>query len=60
MEDIFPKKGEIHFAGALENNEDTGTLQYLASTAMEAGFSTRVLDMQALDLKWTILIRQVN
>ena len=49
--DIFPKKGEIHFAGALENNEDTGTLQYLASTAMEAGFSTRVLDMQALDLQ---------
>ena len=56
MERYFPpKKGEIHFAGALENNEDTGTLQYLASTAMEAGFSTRVLDMQALDLaKWTI------
>ena len=25
--DIFPKKGEIYFAGALENNEDTGTLQ---------------------------------
>ena len=49
--DIFPQKGEIHFAGALENNEDTGTLQYLASTAMEAGFSTRVLDMQALDLQ---------
>ena len=49
--DIFPKKGEIHFAGALENNEDTGTLQYLASTAMEVGFSTRVLDMQALDLQ---------
>lgn len=51
MERYFPQKGEIHFAGALENNEDTGTLQYLASTAMEAGFSTRVLDMQALDLQ---------
>lgn len=49
--DIFPGGGEIHFAGAMENNEDTGTLQYLASTAMEAGFSTRVLDMQALDLQ---------
>lgn len=49
--DIFPEGGEIHFAGALENNEDTGTLQYLASTAMEAGFSTRVLDMEALDLQ---------
>lgn len=49
--DIFPEGGEIHFAGAMENNEDTGTLQYLASTAMEAGFSTRVLDMQALDLQ---------
>lgn len=58
---IFPQKGEIHFAGALENNEDTGTLQYLASTAMEAGFSTRVLDMQALDLQnGRFLIRQVN
>lgn len=49
--DIFPEGGEIHFAGAMENNEDTGTLQYLASTAMEAGFSTRVLDMQALNLQ---------
>lgn len=49
--DIFPGGGEIHFAGAMENNEDTGTLQYLASTAMEAGFSTRVLDMQALNLQ---------
>lgn len=47
--DIFPEGGDIHFAGALENNEDTGTLQYLASTAMEAGFSTRVLDMDALN-----------
>ena len=27
-----------YLSGALENNEDTGTLQYLASTAMEAGF----------------------
>lgn len=49
--DIFPEGSEIHFAGALEDNEDTGTLQYLASTAMEAGFSTRVLDMEALDLQ---------
>lgn len=49
--DIFPEGGDIHFAGALENNEDTGTLQYLASTAMEAGFSTRVLDMDALNLQ---------
>lgn len=49
--DIFPEGGDIHFAGALENHEDTGTLQYLASTAMEAGFSTRVLDMDALNLQ---------
>lgn len=49
--DMFPSGGEIHFAGALEDHEDTGTLQYLASTAMEAGFSTRVLDMNALNLQ---------
>lgn len=60
MERYFPKRRDS-FAGALENNEDTGTLQYLASTAMEAGFSTRVLDMQALDLQnGRFLIRQVN
>lgn len=61
MERYFPKKGEIHFAGALENNEDTGTLQYLASTAMEAGFSTRVLICRRWICKMDdFLIRQVN
>lgn len=49
--DMFPAESEIHFAGALDDHEDTGTLQYLASTAMEAGFSTRVLDMNSLDLR---------
>ena len=49
--DMFPEGCEIHFAGALDNNEDTGNLQYLASTAMEAGFSTRVLDINALNLQ---------
>ena len=49
--DIFPQGSDIHFAGALEESEDTGTLQYLASTAMEAGFSTRVLDINALNLQ---------
>lgn len=49
--DMFPAGSEIHFAGALDDHEDTGTLQYLASTAMEAGFSTRVLDMNSLDLR---------
>lgn len=49
--DMFPAGCEIHFAGVLNDHEDTGTLQYLASTAMEAGFSTRVLDMHALNLQ---------
>ena len=49
--DIFPTGSEIHFVGALEESEDTGTLQYLASTAMQAGFSTRVLDINALNLQ---------
>ncbi len=49
--DMFPAGSEIHFSGALDDHEDTGTLQYLASTAMEAGFSTRVLDMNSLDLR---------
>ena len=49
--DIFPMGSDIHFAGVLENHEDTGTLQYLASTAMEAGYSTRVLDINDMDLQ---------
>ena len=49
--DMFPAGSAIHFAGALDDHEDTGTLQYLASTAMEAGFSTRVLDINALNLQ---------
>ena len=49
--DMFPAGSGIHFAGVLDDREDTGTLQYLASTAMEAGFSTRVLDMNALNLQ---------
>lgn len=48
--DIFPEGGAVHFAGSLEDHEDTGTLQYLASTAMEAGCSTRVLDVNDLIL----------
>ncbi len=59
--DIFPKKGEIHFAGALENNEDTGTLQYLASTAMEAGFLPEYWICRRWICKMDdFLIRQVN
>lgn len=49
--DIVPAGGNVHFAGVLENHEDTGTLQYLASTAMEAGYSTRVLDMNDMNLQ---------
>lgn len=49
--DIFPDKCAVHFAGSLENHEDAGTLQYLAATAMEAGCSTRVLDINDLDLR---------
>ena len=49
--DIFPAGSDIHFAGVLDEHEDTGTLQYLASTAMEAGFSTRVLDINDMNLQ---------
>ena len=49
--DMFPAGSEIHFAGALDDHEDTGTLQYLASSALEAGLSTRVLDMNSLALR---------
>ena len=49
--DIFPAGSNIHFVGALDDHEDTGTLQYLASTAMEAGYSTRVLDINSMNLQ---------
>lgn len=49
--DMFESGAGIHFAGVLNEHEDTGTLQYLASTAMEAGFSTRVLDINDMDLQ---------
>lgn len=49
--DMFAAGSDIHFAGVLNEHEDTGTLQYLASTAMEAGFSTRVLDINDMDLQ---------
>lgn len=50
-QDMFETGTDIHFAGVLNEHEDTGTLQYLASTAMEAGFSTRVLDINDMDLQ---------
>lgn len=40
----------IHFAGILDNQEDAGTLNYLRDTAMQAGFSTELLDMR--DVGW--------
>ena len=46
--DIFPAGSNIHFVGALDDHEDTGTLQYLASTAMEAGYSTTDEDIRIL------------
>lgn len=49
--DIFASGSNLHFAGVLDNHEDSGTLQYLASTAMEAGYSTRVLDINDMDLQ---------
>ena len=49
--DIFPAGSNIHLVGALDDHEDTGTLQYLASTAMEAGYSTRVLDINSMNLQ---------
>lgn len=50
-EDMFGKESILHLAGALDNAEDVGNLQYLASTAREAGLSTRVIDINALDLQ---------
>lgn len=50
-EDMFEKGSILHLAGALDNAEDVGNLQYLASTAREAGLSTRVIDINALNLQ---------
>lgn len=48
--DMYPPKSNVHFVGSLENSEDSGNLQYLASTAMEAGISTRVMDIADMNL----------
>ena len=48
--DMYKPHSNIHFVGALGNSEDTATLQYLASTAMEAGLSTRVMDIADMNL----------
>lgn len=48
--DMYKPHSSVHFVGSLENSEDTGTLQYLASTAMEAGISTRVMDIADMNL----------
>ena len=48
--DMYKPRSSVHFVGSLENNEDTGTLQYLASTAMDAGISTRVMDIADMNL----------
>lgn len=50
-EDLFEEGSILHLAGALDNAEDVGNLQYLASTAREAGLSTRVVDINALNLQ---------
>lgn len=50
-EEMFGQGNILHLAGALDNAEDVGNLQYLASTAREAGLSTRVIDINALNLQ---------
>ncbi len=38
----------LHLTGTLENTEDAGTLAYLEDTARQAGFSTTLLDIEAI------------
>lgn len=38
----------VHFAGALDSEEDAGNLAYLRETCMEAGFRTELLDIGEL------------
>jgi glutathionylspermidine synthase len=40
----------LHLAGATENSEDLGTLAYLEDTAMQAGLTTTLLDIE--DIGW--------
>ena len=50
--DIHDKYGfdEYHFAACRENVEDEETLQYIVSTAMEAGLNTVEIDMEHFSL----------
>jgi glutathionylspermidine synthase len=40
----------LHLAGTLQNDEDAGTLAYLADTAVQAGLSITVIDIE--DIGW--------
>src|SRR6266850_503206 len=42
------KGGAVHLSGALDSEEDAGTLAYLEDTARQAGLSTTVLAMESI------------
>jgi glutathionylspermidine synthase len=46
----FTPHRHLHLAGTMQNDEDAGTLAYLADTAMQAGLSTTMIDIE--DIGW--------
>jgi len=47
----FDLTHRLHFAAALESDEDAGTLAYLEDTARQAGFTTTMLDVGEIGLR---------
>lgn len=47
---VASRSERVHFAGALESEEDRGTLEYLRRTCEEAGFETDLLDIAQVGL----------
>lgn len=48
---IIPKNHCIHFTGFLENDEEYGTLCYLADTALQVTRKVKILPLQDISLK---------
>ncbi len=46
----FGERRHLHLTGATEDSEDAGTLAYLEDTAVQAGFTTTLIDIE--DIGW--------
>jgi glutathionylspermidine synthase len=58
---IKPDNKCVHFTGVMSDDEDAGTLRYMAECAAAAGFQTEQVDISSIGInQWNQFLDQYN